>query len=394
MRKVYTALEISDSNIKLLILEKINNDFFPIYKDKIDTNGLKDGKILIESEVANSLSILLDNCFKRTGIKIDKTILIVPTVNASFMAVGDSIEIDNLTTSISSYDLSKLYSKLRKDNITYNTEMVMLKPITYYVDGLPVINPIGKEGLNLETRSVLGFMPKNVLYPYFTLLHNLHIDVLGVIYNLVGDYELIKTPETNSSLSVMINMGDDLTYIGIFNKGVLINSSTLNLGINFILKDIASTYNISLANAKFLKDNYISLSSKSSGDYDTINLDTLENINIKIKSEEVSKMFGSRLVSVLRSIGSEIKKLTSKNVDYLLFSGGLTEIKGSKELLETVFNNIVINDVKMIGVRDNSFSSIIGGIIYFVNEEKANGRDISILSEEEIEVIMDKEFSL
>ena len=43
----------------------------------------------------------------------------------------------------------------------------------------------------------------------------------------------------------------------------------------------------------------------------------------------------------------------------------------------------IINNVNLIGLRNNKFSSAMGNIIYFVNKLKLKGKDYSMVSSED-----------
>lgn len=47
----------------------------------------------------------------------------------------------------------------------------------------------------------------------------------------------------------------------------------------------------------------------------------------------------------------------------------------------------IIGSVNLIGLRNNKFSSTIGNIIYFVNKLKLKGKDYSMISSDEMEVL-------
>ena len=53
---------------------------------------------------------------------------------------------------------------------------------------------------------------------------------------------------------------------------------------------------------------------------------------------------------------------------------------------EDIFGkNVSIGNVKMIGIRNNKYSSAIGNVVYFINKLKLKGRDYTMLSEDDIE---------
>ena len=48
--------------------------------------------------------------------------------------------------------------------------------------------------------------------------------------------------------------------------------------------------------------------------------------------------------------------------------------------------NINIGSIKMIGIRDNKYSSVIGNIVYFINKLKLKGQDYTMVDDGESSV--------
>ena len=53
--------------------------------------------------------------------------------------------------------------------------------------------------------------------------------------------------------------------------------------------------------------------------------------------------------------------------------------------LSDVMFSAVKGNIKLIGVRDNMYSTAIGNIIYFLNTLKLKGMDYSMLSEDDMD---------
>ena len=65
----------------------------------------------------------------------------------------------------------------------------------------------------------------------------------------------------------------------------------------------------------------------------------------------------------------------------------MTEIKDFNILAESIFGkNVTLGNVKIIGVRDNKYSTSVGMIKNFNNKLNLKDRDYSIFDSEEIEL--------
>ena len=72
---------------------------------------------------------------------------------------------------------------------------------------------------------------------------------------------------------------------------------------------------------------------------------------------------------------------TKKNVDYIVLTGGLTEIKSFKNLVyEILGKDVIIYVMDEIGIRDNKYTTAMGMIKYFSQKMAVRGKEYSMIS--------------
>jgi cell division ATPase FtsA len=105
----------------------------------------------------------------------------------------------------------------------------------------------------------------------------------------------------------------------------------------------------------------------------------------KINQLEASDIVMSRFEQILNSIKSEIEHLTSKKLDYIIFTGGSSNMTHLNYLIEDEFgSNASIGKIKIVGVRNNKYSSVVGNILFFVDKLRLKGESYSMFSKNEI----------
>ena len=140
---------------------------------------------------------------------------------------------------------------------------------------------------------------------------------------------------------------------------------------------------------KYLKENFASLSSIANYKYDTIELNTSNGNLIKINESDVVKLITSRVINILDLAKNKFKTLTNKEINYIIVTGELTELSGCSQVVEKVLGpKSKVGNIKLIGARNNIYSSVIGSIYYLENKYK----DIGMLNSLEIEKINSKEY--
>lgn len=389
MRRIFTSIELNSNYIKLIILEKIKTKFYCLYSDITNLSGISKGLIIDSNEVIKSLKKSLKKAYDKTNLKIDKVILTINPIDANFMVVSSTSYVDNIDGIINQNFIDKNLSSAVDSKKDLKDELVMTSPVTFKLDDKQVLDPVGMIGNKLYSKAVASTMAKKNLYPYFNIFNTLNIDVLDICYSLVGDFEATASKNNKLEHGVVINIQEDIVNIGIFNKGILIKTDYLKIGSNAIDKDIKYIYNLNEEDIQYIKENFSSLSSRVNYKYDTIELNTSNGNLIKIKESDIVKIITSRFINILDLVKNKYKNLTNKEINYIIVTGELTELNGSSQVVEKVLGSkSKVADLKLIGARNNIYSSVIGSIYYLENKYK----NIGMLNSLEIEKLNSKEY--
>jgi cell division protein ftsA len=389
MRRLFTSIELSSNYIKLIILEKIQNKFYCLYSDITNSNGISKGLIIDSSEVIKSLKKALKKAYDKTNLKIDKVILTISPMDANFMVVSSTTYVENIDGIVTQSFIDKSLNSAVDSKKDLKDELVMTSPVTFKLDDNQVLDPVGMTGNKLYAKAVASTMAKKNLYPYFNVFNTLNIDVLDICYSLVGDFEINSSKNNRLEHGVVINIEEDIVSIGVFNKGILIKTDYLKIGSSAIDKDIKYIYDLKEEDIKYLKENFASLSSRTNYKYDTIEFNTSSGSLVKIKESDVVKIITSRVINILDLVKNKFKNLTNKEINYIIVTGELTELNGCSQVVEKVLGpKSKIGNIKLIGARNNIYSSVIGSIYYLENKYK----NIGMLNSLEIEKINSKEY--
>ena len=187
-------------------------------------------------------------------------------------------------------------------------------------------------------------------------------------------------------IGAIVNIGGNNTTISIFNKGIITNISTIELGGKNIDNDIAYIYKINLDEAKKIKEEFALASPKYASINDEIKIKNKDDKEIVITENEVSKIVYSRIKEILENAKKEINHLTKKEISYIILTGGVSEMTDFKLVLdETLDKNATIGTICDLGARNNKFSSVIGVIKWYNYIQLLKGKDYSIFTIEEQE---------
>jgi cell division ATPase FtsA len=104
---------------------------------------------------------------------------------------------------------------------------------------------------------------------------------------------------------------------------------------------------------------------------------------ITIDAKELKSVIESRTDEIIKLALQEIKDLTKKEISYIIFTGGLTELLDLKDLLDRRYPGSKIMKNEEIGARNNKFSASLGIIKYHAYNAKMRDKDFSIFTIEE-----------
>lgn len=384
MRHIYTSLDIGTDSIKLVVCELHQNKLNLLAASSYKSKGIKKGLITDFDLAKKSIMGAIDDVEKMLGIKVKKVIASIPAYNTSYNVVKSSIKI-NSENEITHKNVLKVLEVGVKENMDTTKELVTILPIDYIVDDKAFIkNPVGHLGKMLTARSVLVTASKKNVYSVIKILDSIGIEVVDISLNPIGDYYSFTNKDLENKIGAIINVGCETTTISLYNKGILVKNSILHMGGKNLEHDIAYIYKTDLPTATNIKMKFALAHNKNANVNDVIEIKTTQTNNLKINQFEASEVIQSRLEEILNEAKKEINLLTSKQIDYIIITGGTSNMPDFEYVVKDVFgDNARIGNVKVLGIRNNKYSACIGNIVYFLSKLKLKNLNYTMVSEDD-----------
>lgn len=382
MKNIYTSVDIGSESIKVVVLELYKNKLNLLAASSYKSKGIKKGVITDISEASNSLLCAISEVEEMLGIKIVKVIASIPSYFAEFTLSTATVKVEGEDSVINSTDIINVLQESAKGKIAANSDLVTIMPIDFKIDDdIEVKDPKGQISPVLSVRDIIVTTPKKNIYSVVSLIENSGLEVADISLNNIGDFYAFRTKELSEQIGAIINIGYDKTEISIYNRGIIVKNSVITYGGKNIDSDIAYIYKINSAQASKLKEKF-ALAHKhhaSVNDYYEVKSKTGE--IIKINQFEISEVVMSRLEEILNLAKNEIISLTNKPMSYIIITGGTSHIANFSNLADEVLGKITeIGSIKVVGLRNNKYSSALGNIIYFINKLKLKGKNYSMIS--------------
>ena len=382
MKHIYTSLDIGSDSVKIAVCELYQNRLNLLAATTIKSSGIKRGLIFDVELASKCIDKAFNDISDMVGFKIDKTIVSVPSYLAEYSIIKGSVDIDNGSV-ITSGNVMKSLEVAIKNKKLESREMVTVLPIDFKVDDdIAIKDPVGLKGKKLSARAVLVSVPKKNVYSVLGVLDSIGIEVVDISINNIGDMYSFRNKYFENGISAIINIGGDTTSVSLYNRNVIVKSALLNGGGRNIDTHISDYYNIDISVARKLKQKYAYASKKHAKSNDFVTCTDNSGKNIKVNQYELSEIVEDNIKDILNLAKNELNNLTSKRIDYIIITGGMSNIAAFEYAAYDIFGkNINVGTMKMIGVRNNKYSSVVGNIVYFISKLKLKGQNYSMIDD-------------
>lgn len=387
MKKIMASLDVGSDTVKLVVGEIIKKKLNILAVAEAPSDGIKKGLVVNPEALLKPLKEVFSKCEEIIGLPITGVIVSVPSNDATFTVSEGIVRVMDDNRTIVGSDVIRVLQASVKGKIAPDMELVSIIPTSFKLDNDRIVkNPKNMLATTLGVKSVIVSAPKKTIYPVLACLEKMNVDVLDLAFGSIGDYYEFCDKETDNGVGIVINLGDEVTTISAFNKGILTNTKKLELGGANIDNDLAYVYKITKKDAKRIKEKLCLAHKRMAQAGNSEVVTNKEGKEIKINQYEATEVVESRIEEILNLTKKEINHLTKKQISYIIFTGGLTESKDFSLILEEVYGkNVTLGRVREIGVRNNKYSSSVGMIKYYASKARLKDKDFSIFSIEEQE---------
>ena len=389
MRKIIASVDIGSKTLKLVVGEFMKQKVNILAVSEVPSMGIEQGLLKDPEKFIEAIKELFKKGEEVLGINIKKVIISVNSAQTGFMLSEGYSSITNAEGIVKSMDIIRTMQGAVYNKINNQTEIAAILPMHFKIDDEEVVeNPLNLPAKKLSLKSVLVMIPQKQTLPIIKCFEHIGVEVIDITVSGIADYHNIKNQENDTKVGAIINIGHDVTSISIINKGILTNTSLIEVGAKHIDYDISYVYHLEEEKANYLKETF-ALSNKGLASASTKETITNNEGNvITVNQYEISEIVNARLEEILKFAKKEINHLTKKEIHYIIITGGITEMSDFEKTVEDVFSKkATITKTKELGVRNNKFSVAVGLLKYYNDKMRLRNKDYSILKLEEQEIL-------
>lgn len=379
MKKIYTSIDIGSDTVKFLVAEEINGKIYVLSSSSIKSKGIRKGLIVDANLAVNTIKDGINKINDDLGFDIKRVLVNVPDYNVKFMYITGNVSVNGIvdTEHINKVIKDAVYGKIDKDY-----ELVTVIPLDFVLDNKEGNEyPAGLQCKEMQLKGIMITVPKKNIYSVISVIEGAGLEVVDITLSGFSDYARVGNKNLDKKVGAIINLGHETTNVSIINGGKIMNTETIQLGGINIENDIAYVFGTNVIDARKIKEKFATCHKRFTNLNEVYELENSIGEMVKLNQLEVTEVVMSRMVEILNYAKKQILLLTKKNVDYIVLTGGLTEIKSFKNLVyEILGKDVIIYVMDEIGIRDNKYTTAMGMIKYFSQKMAVRGKEYSMIS--------------
>jgi cell division protein FtsA len=224
---------------------------------KIPCRGVRGGVVINLQETAFSVQQVIEKTEEQTGETVRQIYLGLRGNHIESINARGAINISRTDKEITAEDVASAMENAKTIRLSQDREILHAIPQEFSLDhqrGVP--NPVGMEGTFLEVDVHVLIASSSHLSNIYKSIAQAGFEIIEPIYGLISVGDFVVTQEEKELGCLLIDMGGLTTGISIYAEGSVRFSKELQIGSDFITRDISHNLRTSLATAQSIKEKY------------------------------------------------------------------------------------------------------------------------------------------
>lgn len=376
-QKIYAALDIGSSAVKVLIGEIGNGQLHVIGEGKAHSNGVKKSAIVDIEATVQSIKRAVENAERMTDLKIDEVILGIPANQVALQAAKGVVAVNSENKEISDDDLHRVMDSAQVMSIPPDRELINLIPRQFIVDSLTEIkDPRGMIGVRLEVDATLITTSRTLSHNLIRCVERAGLTIREIVLQPLAGGRLALTDDELNQGTAYIDIGGGSTTVAVFEDGLLKHTAVVPVGGDHVTKDLSIVLKTTTDEAERIKYQYGHAYFEEASDTELFDV-TISGADSKDQYSQkyIAEIIGFRLEELFELILDELGRMGIQDLPGgIVLTGGMAKLEGIAQLAHQIVQTRVrVYAPDYIGVRDPSYTTAVGLIHYFAEEEAFYG---------------------
>ena len=368
------------------------------------SRGIQKGAIKAIDLASKALKESLDKARRMAGVDINKAYIALSDDYVKGENITEQVKLQE-NCEIGEKEMHRIMRqadfKARHEIIPNNYELVQILPHSFKIDDERFVNnPLGMIGSQLEVSARVIYAHRADLANLKKVVQSAGVEVAGIALNAyVGAFAVLDDAEKRRGVCY-VDIGSHSCNLAIYHDNALQYDDFLPAGSWNITDDIAKHLDTTIETAEIIKNEFAKLSDLTPNDKEMV-LDKVpkrDGETYNVNYETLHSIVVNRALDMLQKIKQSIEKsgFGDKLGAGIVITGGMSSMKGLKDLVQKFFSNMSVRIAKPKAINESfemirkneaqglpyeRFSTAIGLVLYasgrFTNYELDANRKMS-----------------
>lgn len=324
---------------------------------RTDCKGIKNGVIINMAEASNGIRAAIEQAEEKAGYTLRKLYVALRGNHITSHNSHGTLGIARTDKEITAEDVESVIENAKMNvRLSPDKEIIHAIPQNFSLNnqtGVP--NPIGMDGSHLEVNLYVVTAASVHINNIQKTIAKAGFEVIEFVYGVLALGENVVTQEEKDLGCALIDIGASSTGIVVYRDGTIQNSREIELGSDFISKDLAHYLKTKIQTATSIKEKYGAATKKilkpdeANSKIEYISLDG--KTKREVKRQEIITVIEARVDQIASYISDELNEEGFSSDIFaagVILSGGGSQIKG----IDTVFEDSLKTSARIGNIFD------------------------------------------
>jgi cell division protein FtsA len=368
------SLDIGTSKVRAIIGEAAGNNINVIGVGSAAGEGIRHGSIVDIDLTVESIREAVDHAERMVGIHITSAYVGISGNHIQLQSSHGVVAVSSTDREIGDEDIDRVLQQARVVALPPEREIIDVVAQEFIVDGLRgIVDPRGMLGVRLEVEAYLITGSRTAIHNVVRCVERAGIEVANLVLLPLTASHVALSPDERKLGVALVDVGAGATSVSIFDNGVLVGTSIVPMGGDYVTHDIAIGLRTQTSSAEQVKLRHASATTRLASEKEHFKVPRMgSNQEIEYSQYDLATIVEPRMQEIFALVRKEIEKMgyAHELPGGYVFHGGVMSMQGAGELASEELNAPVrIAIPEFLGVRDPSFVNGVGMISYAMRSQ-------------------------
>ena len=245
-KQIFAAVEVADSEVRLVVGEFFNTRFNIIKVERIKCDGISFDSVRNPEAVTDAIKTACASVKKMIGAQIEKVILAIPSYRMKRFGFKSTVDIEGIDGVVTVQDVRNAIKKAQSVNVGDEYAVVQTVCVKYTVNGISTRRiPLGDRCSQMTVDVDLLCADKQFTYDLVTCVEKAGLQIMDIFLDVyaVGKEAALFEQAIDRQV-VILKVEREETTLGLLKNGRFTNAAVLAAGLGSIAGVISDDYGI------------------------------------------------------------------------------------------------------------------------------------------------------